>query len=244
MNFIKINEMEEINNYIHSVKNSILFIVKEGTEGFYGRICGEFGFIYGDKRKGLIKIINNFLAYELKTGRKPFLFLLKNAQIDENDLNISINDEWVVHSTDEKSLESIIKMGKLLSRIELDKQKINYLDFGREYLNEPIDYYDLIEFGDINGPGGEIVVASKTQKRFVNENEEYNPGGRIYIKKETLAKQKGYIDFLDHYCIKGSLNLSDVKYEIVSARDFKNKKWTPKIFSEEANKLFEGKIKN
>jgi hypothetical protein len=203
----------------------------------------KIGFICGDEAKGLIKIINNFISYESKAGRKPFVFLLKNARINQNDLNIS-NDDWVVHSTDEKSLESIIKMGKLLSRIELDKQKIKYFDFGREYLNEPMDYYDLIEFGDMNyGYGSEMVVASKMQKRFVNENEEYNPGGRIYIKKETLIKQDGYIDFFDHCAVKGTLNLSDVKYEIISVKDFVDKKWTPKMFYDEANNLFNKRMK-
>jgi hypothetical protein len=81
------------------------------------------------------------------------------------------------------------------------------------------------------------------QKRFVNENEEYSPGGRIYIKKETLIKQNGYIDFLDHCSIKGTLNLSNVKYEIISVKDFEDKIWTPKMFFEEANKLFNENMK-
>jgi hypothetical protein len=242
INYIHINEMDEIKNHIHSVENPILLIVKEGSEGFYGRVCDKFGFIYGDEHKGLMKIINNFLSYESSAGRNPLVFLFKNAQINENDFINRADDDWVVHSTDKESLESIIKMGKLLSRIELDKQKIKYLDFGREYLNEPSDYYDLIEFGGING-SGEIVVASKTQNRFVNENEEYTPGGRIYIKLETLRKQKGYIDFLDHYCIKGTLDLTKIEYKIVIPEDLKERKWTPRIFSEEANKVFMERIK-
>jgi hypothetical protein len=244
INYIHINEIEEIKNHTASVKNPILFIIKEGMERFYGRINGKFGFIYGDKQKGLKKILNNFIEYESKTEREPFIFLLKNAKINENDFEISNNDGWIVHSTDKKAFESIIKMEKILSRIELDKQKIKYLDFGREHLNEPYDYYDLVEFGEINSSAGEVVVASKTQNRFANENDEYNPGGRIYIKKETLTKQNGYVDFLDHYCIKGMLDLTKVEYKIISTDDFDKRKWTPKIFSEEANKLFNVKIRN
>ena len=237
VNYTSINEMDEIKDHISSVKNPIIFVVKEGTEGFYGKVYGVFGFIYGDKRKGLKRIIQNFLDYELKTERTPFIFLLKNAAINENDMNTCFNDIWVVHSTDKRSLESILEMGRLLSRSELDKQKIKYLDFGREYLNEPYDYYNFIEFGGINGSGGEVVVASKTQNRFAEENDEYDPGGRIYVKKETLEKQNGYLEFLDHYCIKGILNLSDVEYKIITVDNFSRAKWTPKTFSEEANKL-------
>jgi hypothetical protein len=243
MNYIRINEMDDIYSHILSIGNPVICVIREGTGGFYGKLCGKFGFICGDEQKGLMKIVNNFVAYETKAGRKPFVFLLKNAQLNQDDVDLS-NDDWVVHSTDKKSLESIIKTGKLLSLIELDRQKIKYLDFGREYLNEPPDYYDLIEFGDMNyGHGSEMVVASKMQKRFVNENEEYTPGGRIYIKKETLIKHDGYIDFFDHCAIKGTLNLSDVEHEIISASDFEDKKWTPKKFYDEANKLFNERIK-
>jgi len=236
-NYIHINEMDEIKNYINIVKNPIVLVVKEGLEGFYGNVCGIFGFIYGDAHKGLIKIINNFMTYESNVGRNPLVFLLRNAKINENDFTENENNIWVVHSTDKKSLDSIIKMEKIFSRIELDKQKIEYLNFGREYLDEPYDYYNFIEFGDIN-EGSEIVVASKTQNRFVNENEEYTPGGRIYIKLEKLKKLNGYIDFLDHYCIKGTLNLTEIEHEIVTPKDLKERKWTPKIFTEEANKIF------
>jgi desulfoferrodoxin (superoxide reductase-like protein) len=40
------------------------------------------------------------------------------------------------------------------------------------------------------------------------------------------------------------LDLTKVEYKIISADDFDKRKWTPKIFSEEANKLFNVKIKN
>jgi hypothetical protein len=244
MNYIHINEMDEIKNHISSVRNPIIFVVKEGTEGFYGKVFDNFGFIYGDRCKGLIRMINNFIKYESTTERTPFIFILKNAKINENDMEINDKNEWAVHSTDKKSLESIIKMGKLLSRIELDKQEIKYLDFGRKHLNEPYDYYDFIEFGEIDRYAGEIVVASKIQNRFANENDEYNPGGRIYIKKETLMGQNGYIEFLDHYCIKGMLDLSKAEHKIISVDDFRNGKWTPRIFTEEANKLFNAKNRN
>jgi hypothetical protein len=133
-------------------------------------------------------------------------------------------------------------MGHILSRIELDKKGIRHLDFGREYLNEPSDYYDFIEFGDIDGYGGEIVVASKTQKRFVSKNNEYSPGGRIYIRKESLMKLDGYVDFLDHYCVKGMVELANVEYEIIEVNDFNERKWTPRIFLEAANELFKQRI--
>jgi hypothetical protein len=236
--YIKIETIDEIGNYVMDKKNPIIMIIKKGskTSGFYGKVYRDiFGMIYGNETKGLSRIINNFTKYEQNNGRFPFIFIMDNINIDENDVNFDEDSEWVVHSTDKKSLDSIIKSGKLFSWLELDKQKINYLDFGRKILNEPIDYYDFIEFGDINGLT-EIIVASKIHNNFVDENIEYTPGGRIYIKKDDLKKQKNYIDFLNHYVIKGVLDLFKVKNYIVAVEDFENKIWTPKTFSIEANK--------
>jgi hypothetical protein len=244
---IHINTIDEIESYIKYTSNPILLIVKKGSasSGFYGEVFKNiFGSIFGDETKGLRRIIRNFFDYEYKMGREPFVFILGGAIIDDEDMNIDNDDDkWVVHSTDKDALESIIKTGELLSRIELEKRGIKYLGFGREILNEPYDYYDLIEFGSINMQT-EIIVASKEKKKFVTENEEYIPGGRIYIKKETLFEQTDYIEFLNHHCIKGHLHLNNVEYCIVTVKDFEIKGWTPKSFLEEANKLFQDRLAN
>jgi hypothetical protein len=92
MNFIRINEMDDIYSHILSVENPVICVIKEGTGGFYGKVCEKFGFICGEEAKGLMKIINNFIKKKKKMGRKPFIFLLKNDQINQNDLDISNDD--------------------------------------------------------------------------------------------------------------------------------------------------------
>jgi len=241
----RIKKMEEMDNYLKNIDKPIIMIIKNGskTDGFYGKVYKDiFGFIYGNETDNLCSVIANFIQYETKNGRIPLVFLLGDVVI--NNVLIKNEPEWLVHSTDRKALMSIIKMGKMLSRIELDKQKIKYLDFGRSILNEPKDYYDFIEFGNIEEPWTEVIIASKQLNRFVNENTEYKPGGRIYVKRESLINHRNHIKFLNHHCIKNNLPLSDIDYCIISSDEFNDIKWTPKIFTEKSNKMLMEKISN
>jgi hypothetical protein len=239
--YIHIHTLDEIEKHLEKTKLPILLIVKKGPEnsGFYGKVFRDiFGSIYGDETRGLVRIIENFIRYESVAGRTPLVFILNDAMINESDRRFkNEGEDWPVHTTDENALDSIVKSGKLMSRVELDKQKIKYLDFGRETLNEPLDYYDLIEFADMEAQA-EIIVASKEKRKFAGENEIYNPGGRIYIKREALTKQDGYLEFLNHYCIKGTLILENVEHYMLTKKDFEVRAWTPKEFLEAANELF------
>jgi hypothetical protein len=116
--------------------------------------------------------------------------------------------------------------------------KTNYI-----HINEMDEIGNYINFITYESNAGRNPLVFLLKNAKINENEEYTPGGRIYIKLETLKKQEGYIDFLDHYCVKESLNLTEVEYEIITPKELGERKWTPKRFSDEANKLFMERIK-
>ena len=87
VNYIQINQLEEIDGYLKDVKSPIILIINEGKQQRYGNVYKNiFGQWYGDQTKNLKSIIHNFINYESKQGRCPFGLLSRGTFLDRKNL--------------------------------------------------------------------------------------------------------------------------------------------------------------
>jgi hypothetical protein len=149
------------------------------------------------------------------------------------------SEDWVVHSTDARAATTICEERCLRSSLSLQYQGIVFREFGREELIEPIDYWNLIHFSGVACCGPEVVVASKEHGRFCSETDEYHPGTRFYFRVSSLQEQAGYTPFMGCHTVRDRLSLDRVDHRIISSSDLRKKPWwTPRTFTDEANRMF------
>ena len=107
------------------------------------------------------------------------------------------------------------------------------------------EYKEYVMFGGIEGGFTEIVVASYQKRKMIcDENVEYSPGARLYIKNHEIINDK--IDVRDGlHLMKVYKRLPLKKYlaAVVTKEDVCLEKeenfWTPKRFAAKANIEFE-----
>ena len=101
--------------------------------------------------------------------------------------------EFLIHSTTHEVWEEIRSAGEMRAAAYLP-ERWNLDDEDNEtnrYLrSEPPEYREYIMFGGMTG-SSELVLASYRARKFImDENAEYRPGVRIYVKNYEIIKDK------------------------------------------------------
>lgn len=195
----------------------------------------------------------DFLTYELSYRRNVILKvcegitagdLLRQYNTISHEIIYRSNDEeYMVHSTTLKTWEKIKMDKSLLSPNMLKTLGREVIEIGLKPMIEPADYSDYIMLDVLNGCG-ELVVNSR-QLGYVctDPNIIYTPGIRLYFDVRKMIRDKIVVrDGLHLLKVKDSLPLGDYLIAVISAEDFPEEiKWTPTLFTEKANQLFNNK---
>lgn len=237
-----IGDLSEIRERIAGIENPIVFIVEEGTGSFCGQVVdGTFGYRVGHQHPNVSAMIRDFQAYEARQGRVPLVFVFADAAIP-HAMPDNPQDGWVVHATDPAAGASILAMRRLCSRHYLRSCGTAFRTFGRQELGEPPDYADLVNFAPLRQSWAEAVVASKQHGKFCSETDAYTPGVRFYFNIGSLMAQPNYEAFLGGHALRGFVELEHVIHCVVTATEVSGTGvWTPKSFTEAADRLFEGR---
>ena len=145
----------------------------------------------------------------------------------------------MVHSTTLASWSSIKKSYKLKSWNLATKDKdLNENEPIGKQLKDPEDFLDYVMLGDF-GFYNEIVVLSKQNNKLIfDPNMVYEPGVRIYINAEKLAKDQLLTRDGLHYKVKDEIDLNKYMIAYITADDLENKEYTPLTFSNAADQWF------
>lgn len=146
----------------------------------------------------------------------------------------------LIHSTPADNWKRIQRDGMLKSwnRLKAENRISEEHPIGIQ-LGDPIDFSDYIMFG--SGTTGEIVVHSRQQGKIVmDENAEYLTGARLYFDAKRMAEDGLLVRDGCHLKVRGTLPLKP--YLIWAATwdtvGLKSPISTPKVFSEQADKVF------
>ena len=201
----------------------------------------------------------DFIGYENRNGRTVILdsepgnyieILLREIESEMPGLGTvrESDPKYVLHSTSLEAWDHIKASGELVAAAFL-KERWNFDDSdseAAEYIrNEPPDYKEYVMLGIIGGGFTEIVVASyQTRKMITDENVEYSPGARLYIKNHAIiADGLGVRDGVHTMKVHRRLPLENYLAVVVTRDDVRlekdEKHWTPKLFAEKADRRFE-----
>lgn len=196
-------------------------------------------------------MLADFLRYETSHGRNVIISCpdgIESSALIANALDITPppdqiragDPKWVVHSTSLEAWQQIEATGELRSHhlLHSDKPTLGFTLFG-----EPHGYADYIMFGQVDSVSSEIVVATKENGSFANENESYTPGVRLYfdahkIITDGLAVRDGL------HVVKVYMQLPLSPYLIAAITRFdvdpngEISAWTPRMFLDAANSVF------
>ena len=160
--------------------------------------------------------------------------------------------EYILHSTTNETWKCIKESGVMIAAAYL-KERWNFTDTDNptdQYVkNEPPEYKEYIMFGGVGSGNTEMIVASYQKKRFINnENIEYVPGARIYLKNWEIIRN--HLDTRDGiHLMKVHRELPIDKYiaAVVTRDDLTLKEeeeyWTPKLFADKSNMEFRRIVK-
>ncbi|NQT14326.1 MAG: hypothetical protein HQ582_16340 [Planctomycetes bacterium] len=240
---ITIRNLHETRRHLAQAGDPIVFLVEEGNAAFCGRVIDDtFGYRVGVQQANVAGMIRDFTRYESGQGRTPLVFVFEGISIP-SPVRGNVQDDWLVHATDTEAGASILRTRRLCSRSHLRANGTAFRSFGRENLDEPADYSDLVNFAPLNQPGAEVVVASKQHERFCSETDAYTPGVRFYLSVRRLMSLPQYVAFLGGHAVRGSAELDEVGHAVVIASELNaDMAWTPMAFTEAADALFEKRI--
>lgn len=199
--------------------------------------------------KGFLRLFD-FLAYEESYGRNVILKICTGIHAEEilqqyaaysHDVVFRNTDEkYMVHSTTLENWETIQIEKALLSPNMLKRKGVKMLEIGLKQMIEPTDYSDYIMLDVLNGCGELVINSRQLGYVCVNPDIEYTPGVRLYFDAEKMIQNKIITrDGLHLLKVKDRLPLEDYLVAVILADCFsKDIKWTPTLFTEEANQLF------
>ena len=244
---IMLETMEDAKAFVQNAYHPIVLMMDPDDVSFCGHVIGDvFGYRMGIETPNIRDVIRDFIDYESLHNRTPLVFMLKGTSFpapSPADAGSQPQNDWVVHSTDVQAGEGVLTSGFLYSRRRLEEDNVTFRNFGRAAIGEPTDYSDLVNFATIDGYGPEIVVASKEHGRFCSEGDSYCPGARFYFRVGSLQQQPGYTRFMGGHAVRDSLPLDQVNHCVVTVTDVAQRpSWTPKAFTEVANKAFKQRI--
>lgn len=140
-----------------------------------------------------------------------------------------------------------MKDGKLKCFRKLKEEGyFNSKRLGHSQIGEPEDFKEHINFAPWQSIWAEVVVSSNQKNRFVTPDEVYEPGYRFYFDAAQIGENKKLLrtgngiptchEILD-------IEPYMVTYETAkSLSEFAPDNWTPKSFTEIANKRFENVV--
>ena len=194
---------------------------------------GDFIDFYNEQGKNLILVMSE-IQY---TAVKNFYNGHKYDEPFVRDYEPTI----LVHSTSMNSWLQIKADGMLKSWNRLKAENvISEISPIGKMLGDPTEFSDYIMLG--NGVTGEIVVNSRQKGEItMNVDTEYVTGARLYFDVEKIAKDGLLVRDGTHFKVKDNLPLNP--YLIWTATwdiiELEKQVSTPKIFSEQADKLFQ-----
>jgi len=200
----------------------------------------------------------DYLRYEFNVGRKtivcfPFHInweddILPNLiQYWTDDGFRETDPKYIVHSTTIDCGENILKDGKLKCFRKLEEEGyFNTKRLGHSQIGEPEDFKKHINFAPWKSIWAEVVVSSNQKNRFVNPDEEYEPGYRFYFDAVQIANNNKLLRTGNG--IPTCHEILDIEPYIISYETAKSLSrfttniWTPKLFTEIANRRFEDMV--
>ena len=187
----------------------------------------------------------DFIKYEIGYGRNVIIQANGVTLPDEtfqlkDDKKVRESDpKWMVHSTTEKSWESIRQTGALFSPIELKKRGIPICEIGLLPMLEPKDYSDYIMLDILDGCGELVVNSHQLGYVCTNPHMEYKPGVRLYFDAHKIIQNGLAVrDGLHILKVKNKLSLAEYMVMAVNEQMLKPECWTPTSYTENANNYF------
>lgn len=192
----------------------------------------------------------DFLQYELSYGRNVIVKfcagmdgrdILNRFRQTGNETSYRETDgEVLVHSTTLSAWKQIRQDGALLSPNELKKNGKPINEIGLAPMLEPKDYSDYIMLDVPNGCGELVVNSRNLGTVCIDPNVPYTPGVRLYFDvKKLFADSLVTRDGVHPVKIKDKLPLDGYLLAVISAKEFPGDiQWTPTLFTERANELF------
>lgn len=196
----------------------------------------------------------DFITYENYHGRTVIAFLTKEQMDEVLDIyGIStFKDKWLreheptilVHSTLLDFWHKILEDKKLVSFRNLSNYLEKNLGLGYYLLNEPIDYADYIMLCSMTDPVGELVVATREQRKIINDVKTiFTPGVRLYFNAKLIAQDGLLVRDGTHYKVKEQLPLDKylVDFVIVEKLSSTGYKYSIMDFIRLSNEYFNSK---
>jgi hypothetical protein len=197
--------------------------------------------------------IADFLRYESRLGRTTLVYGEYGCDIDEMireslavtpgpSLPREYDPRVVVHSTPSDRLELIMSSGAILPSSDIRRSEPSMRLVGFEDLGEPPEYIDFVHFSELGSATGEVIVLSHRDGRInTNFDAEYEPGGRIYLRFDSLlADGQLWRDGLHMAKAHGPVALDRHSIEVIAPADVPNEsgQWTPRAFAAAADVEF------
>jgi len=222
----------------------------------------------GKRVPDLARRLCDFIRYERSHGRQVIV-----AAPEGFDIDAMIGSAWeatadkrairaddptvVVHSTSQDAWPRIQRDGILKSATRLLEEgyvpaaspdDLSAVSQYQQY--EPEEYADHIMFGHVGNPVVECVMASKQCGDFrLDPDAGYTPGVRLYFDLHTIIRDGlGVRDGLHLVKVRNHLPLTPYLLGVVGVEDVAagepGEHWTPRLFTQQADSVFEQRCKS
>lgn len=233
--------------------SSFIIVAGGGTQCFTGR-SGEGPFVarMGDGVPGVAQRLADFLRYESRHGRQIIVEIPGGsaafiaaalAATPTAELLRADDPPVIVHATSCAAWAEIQRAGRLqasarLPREEKAEEALTEIDHYNR--NEPPEYAEYIMFGTPGTPAPELIVLSKLLGRFcMDADVPYEPGVRLYLDNHRIIRDGlGVRDGLHQIKVHDQLPLAPYLLAAISVADLAPAAWTPRRFTEEADRCF------
>lgn len=212
-------------------ENIYQFIVSKKYKNWVYRVMDFVSYIKSSKINGIITIEKD----EMKYAEKCYMgHHYRDNQLREYECKV------LIHSAPLNAWKSIQKDNCLKSWHVLFQEGyiVNKNPIG-ELLGDPNEFSDYVMLG--SGTTSEIVVSSSDKKEInCDINVSYEPGARLYLDANKLAQDGKLIRDGGHIKVKDRLELEKYLLFIATSEtvDKKEKHWTPKKFTDKADRVF------
>lgn len=216
---------------------------------------GLFFYRFNRKLSNIECIAADFLRYENEHNRNAIFFVPEDIDMEtfvdsalantpKSHVLRDSDPKYLVHTTSLGAAKEILRDGevKSLSKLSQEGRDPKWHRLRSACLGEPPEYGDHINLGAIDDLWCEVVPASHTNGQFMTLEDEYEPGMRFYFDAHRIIQAGLDIRIVGAIKVFDSLALSPFLITSVSLDDIdpdrKINIWTPKFFTEQANKVF------
>jgi hypothetical protein len=237
---------------------------REGETLFTGRAPNGLFVAAAERRvPDLAWRVCDFIRYERGQGRQVILDGPKEADCVEmirrawestvDERAIRANDPpVVVHSTPREAWPAIERDSMLKSTARLRAEgcvstplPAETSEVAQYQDGEPAEYADHIMFGQPGNPVVECIIVSKQRGSFcLDADARYTPGVRLYFDLHAIIRDGlGVRDGLHLVKVRDHLPLARYLLGVVGVEDIHSdrpgEEWTPRLFTEEADRTFQ-----